>query len=42
MVSSRVRADQLVGALARACAKKLRKRIPWCMIRAKPSTMINH
>jgi hypothetical protein len=33
MVSSRVRADQLVGALARACAKKLRKRIPWCMIR---------
>jgi hypothetical protein len=28
------RADQLVAAVARACAKQVRKRLPWCMIRA--------
>ena len=28
------RADQLIGAVARACAKQLRKRLQWCMTRA--------
>lgn len=29
-------ADQLVGTVARACAKHVRKRLRWCMIRARP------
>jgi len=30
-------ADQMVGAAARACAKPVRKRLAWCMIRARPA-----
>jgi alcohol dehydrogenase (cytochrome c) len=34
MVSCWARADQMVGAVARACANHVRKCFAWCMIRA--------